>query len=198
MLLGTIVTQCIHFSNRSILDVKKHSHITTGVLFWSPAGRWIVHHVTCPQSDLPSPKVTHPIRKNHFFLVANSQQHLTSTPKRKETNWSLPAPAPLYPYIMPPLHRLLGPSSFPQIALRGLSTVSELSRQLVRISEDQSSCRRRGSVMAPLRPAAHFDYLVRHNQPTTHRTGLMPCNFMRGLDIGTKKLSLQTLPTGPV
>ena len=116
---------------------------------------------------------------------------------------------------MPPLHRLLGPTSFPQIALRGLSTVSELSRQPVRISEDQSKSSRRGSVMAPLRPAAHFDYLVRHNQPptgpvwchaiswgdstiehfelplfpsikktivanTAYRTGLMPCNFMRG------------------
>ena len=113
-----------------------------------------------------SPKVTNPIRKKHFFLEANSPQHLTSTPKRKETNWSLPAPAPLYPYIMPPLYRLLGPTSFPQIALRGLSSVFELSRQPVRISEEGISSRR-GSVMAPLRPAAHFDYLVSHNQPPT-------------------------------
>ena len=129
--------------------------------------------VDCPPSHVAlkvisrSPKVSNPIHKRNFFLVANSPQQLTSTPKRKETNWSLPAPAPLYPQIMPPLHRLLGPTSFPQIALRGLSTVSELSRQPVRISEDQSSCRRRGSVMAPLRPAAHFDYLVSHNQPPT-------------------------------
>ena len=152
------------------MDVKKHSDITTGVLFWSPAGRWIVHHLTCPQSDLQSPKVSHPTRISQFFPEANSQKQLTSKLIRKEPNWSLPAAVPLYPYIMPPLHRLLGPSSFPQIALRGLSSVLELSRQPVRISEEGSSCSRRG------RPAAHFDYLVSHS----HRTGLMPCNFMRG------------------
>ena len=149
------------------MDVKKHSDITTGVLFWSPAGRWIVHHLTCPQSDLQSPKVSQPIRISHFF--PNSQKHLTSKLKRKEPNWSLPAAAPL-PIYHAPLHRLLHPTSFPQIALRGLSSVLELSRQPVRISEEGSSCSRRG------RPAAHFDYLVSHS----HRTGLMPCNFMRG------------------
>ena len=101
ILLVTIVTQCINFSNRNILDVKKHSDITTGVLFWSPAGRWIVHHLTCPQSDFQSPKVSHPIRISHFFPEANSQKHLTSKLKRKEPNWSLPAAAPLPIYHAP-------------------------------------------------------------------------------------------------
>ena len=55
--------------------------------------------------------------------------------------------------IMAPLHRLLGPS-FPQIAVRGLSSLDRggLSG---RTGVELGSRR-----MAPLTPAAHFDYLV--------------------------------------
>ena len=57
--------------------------------------------------------------------------------------------------IMAPLHRLLGPS-FPQIAVRGLSSLDRggLSG---RTGVELGSRR-----MAPLTPAAHFDYLVSH------------------------------------
>ena len=52
---------------------------------------------------------------------------------------------------MAPLHRLLGPS-FPQIAVRGLSSL-DLGRTGVELGSRR---------MAPLTPAAHFDYLVSH------------------------------------
>ena len=57
--------------------------------------------------------------------------------------------------IMAPLHRLLGPS-FPQIAVRGLSSLDRLS-DLGRTGVELGSRR-----MAPVTPAAHFDYLVSH------------------------------------
>ena len=57
--------------------------------------------------------------------------------------------------IMAALHRLLGPS-FPQIAVRGLSSLDRLS-ELGRTGVELGSRR-----MAPLTPAAHFDYLVSH------------------------------------
>ena len=80
--------------------------------------------------------------------------------------------------IMPPLHRLLGPSFPPQIALRGLSSLDRLrglsASDLSRIGGfEVRSCSSR-SRMAPLRPAAHFDYLVSHPDQSTLP---LPCNF---------------------
>ena len=92
--------------------------------------------------------------------------------------------------MMAPLHRLLGPSFPPQIAVRGLSSLHQL-RQGLSVSDPSSragysievrrSCSR--SKMPPLRPAAHFDYLVSWASavPRPVPPSVLPCNFT-GMD----------------